>query len=198
MNEVIVDYSAEEMFALRQKFGLPPIVRATESESSYAELFPIMKPFLDAYKWEINECRMRPHPAEELARITGIRQFEDIAREVNELFTSLHDRTVTDIKKLSEAKSGELLTALESVNAKLPQPKFYSVLNPIQRGGANFAEWLNDKGYPHLGKLTNGLYSLNSVITNTQQNHVRGTLPPPIININEYNESLSADQMTMK
>lgn len=54
-------------------------------------------------------------------------------------------------KKLSEGKSGELLTALESMNGKLPQPKFYSVLNPIQRGGANFAEWLNDKGVSSFG-----------------------------------------------
>lgn len=192
LNEVITDYSSEEMCALRQKFGMPPIVNAVESKSSYSDLFPIMKQFLDDYKFEINECRMRPHPAEELARIIGDKQFEDIAREATELYSFLHDRSVMDIKELGETKSGKLMDALENVNDKLPQSKFYSVLNSIQRGGENFAGWLNVKGYPHLGKLTNGLYSLNNVITNVQQNHTRGTLPPPIFNVSEYNASLSA------
>ena len=198
LNEVITDYSSEEMFALRQKFGMPPIVNATENKSSYSELFPIMKQFLDDYKLEINECRMRPHPAEELSRIVGVRQFEDIAREANEVYALLHDRSVTDINELSLAKSGGLSSALENVNNKSPQPKFYSVLNSVQRGGEHFAEWLTAKGYPHLDKLTNGLYSLNGVITNVRQNHVRGSMPPPIFNVNEYNASLSAEQMTMK
>lgn len=198
LNEVITDYSSEEMCALRQKFGMPPIVSAAEIKSSYSDLFPIMKQFLDDYKFEINECRMRPHPAEELARIIGDKQFEDIAREASELYSFLHDRSVIDIKELSEAKSGELSDALGNVNDKSSQPKLYSILDSVQRGGENFAGWLNAKGYPHLGKLTNGLFSLNNVITNVRQNHVRGTLPPPIFNVSEYNASLSANQMTMK
>lgn len=177
-NEVVTDYFAEQMLKDRAKRNMPPIVNSKDGCSIYSSLFPLMEDFINIYKPELIETRLREYPAEEFARIIGEKEFSNIARLSNEILALNHDRTVIDISSMAGVKSVELFRTLKSVTNN--QSRMRAIVMAVKRGGENFADKLREGGYPHLEGLTNAIYGASKLLGSLQQKHVHNKLDSPI------------------
>ena len=108
-NEVITDYFAMLMKNQRKAEGKSSIVCDTEIESEYSYLFNKMGKFLDAYLPELKVIRLREYPAEEFARIIGVKNFDDIAVLCNELIALKHDLHECEMAQKNDKTLNDLM-----------------------------------------------------------------------------------------
>ena len=108
-NEVITDYFAMLMKNQRKAEGKSSIVCDTEIESEYSYLFNKMGKFLDAYLPELKVIRLREYPAEEFARIIGVKNFDDIAVLCNELIALKHDLHECEMAQENDTTLNDLM-----------------------------------------------------------------------------------------
>ena len=99
-NECITDLFSILMFMRRTNQMKEPIVHTRIEKSNYEVLIDTLTPFLSMYLPELKEISMREFPSEELIRLIGKDNFEEMMLLCNELVALDHDQIL--LKKTQE------------------------------------------------------------------------------------------------
>ena len=175
-NEVVTEYFSQKMYKKFRANNGDLTFNDKLFQSSYGQfLFEYMTPFINQYEAELKEVLIGNKTVDDLKKIIGDKEFENIAECCDTIMSLGHNLYS---KNGSKAKIKAQGIKLEEINKKVIKEKspLEMFANAMNYKTEEFANFIASSGSRILKKLAEGMYGLVDIRNKYSQNEARKTI----------------------